>query len=180
MRILVLGGDGYLGWPTALHLSAVGHDVGICDNLVRRDYDKEMGVSSLVPIATIDERVEAWGKESGKKLATYIIDLTDAQAVHHMIREFEPDTIVHFAEQRSAPYSMIDQSHAVYTQTNNVVGNLNVLYAIADINRDIHLVKLGTMGEYGYPNIDIEEGWIEIEHKGRKDRMLYPKKPGSF
>jgi UDP-sulfoquinovose synthase len=180
MRILVLGGDGYLGWPTALHLSAVGHDVGICDNLVRRDYDKEMGVSSLVPIATIEERVAAWGKESGRQLTTYIGDLTDAPFVHQMIREFEPDTIVHFAEQRSAPYSMIDQQHAVYTQTNNVVGNLNVLYAIADLNRDIHLVKLGTMGEYGYPNIDIEEGWIEIEHKGRKDRMLYPKKPGSF
>jgi UDP-sulfoquinovose synthase len=180
MRILVLGGDGYLGWPTALHLSAVGHDVGICDNLVRRDYDKEMGVSSLVPIATIEERVAAWGKESGHKLTTYIGDLTDAPFVHQMIREFEPDTIVHFAEQRSAPYSMIDQQHAVYTQTNNVVGNLNVLYAIGDLNRDIHLVKLGTMGEYGYPNIDIEEGWIEIEHKGRKDRMLYPKKPGSF
>ncbi len=180
MRILVLGGDGYLGWPTALHLSAVGHDVGICDNLVRRDYDKEMGVASLVPIASIEDRVAAWGKASGKKLETYIGDLCEADFVHRMIREFEPDTIVHFAEQRSAPYSMIDQSHAVYTQTNNVVGNLNVLYAIGDINRDIHLVKLGTMGEYGYPNIDIEEGWIEISHKGRTDRMLYPKKPGSF
>jgi len=180
MRILVLGGDGYLGWPTALYLSARGHDVGICDNLVRRDYDKEMGVSSLVPIASIEERVETWGKQSGRKLATYIGDLTDAAFVHQMVREFEPETIVHFAEQRSAPYSMIDQAHAVYTQTNNVVGNLNVLYAIGDINRDIHLVKLGTMGEYGYPNIDIEEGWIEITHNGRTDTMLYPKKPGSF
>jgi UDP-sulfoquinovose synthase len=180
MRILVLGGDGYLGWPTALYLSARGHDVAICDNLVRRDYDKEMGVSSLVPIATIEERVEAWAKQSGTRLPTYIGDLTDASFVHQMVREFEPDTIVHFAEQRSAPYSMIDQAHAVYTQTNNVVGNLNVLYAIADLNRDIHLVKLGTMGEYGYPNIDIEEGWIEITHNGRTDTMLYPKKPGSF
>ncbi len=97
-----------------------------------------------------------------------------------MVRDFHPDTIVHFGEQRAAPYSMISQAHAVYTQTNNVVGNLNVMYAIADIDRDIHLVKLGTMGEYGQPNIDIEEGWIEIEHKGRKDRMIYPKKPGSF
>jgi UDP-sulfoquinovose synthase len=180
MRILVLGGDGYLGWPTAVHLSAAGHDVGICDNLARRDYDKEMGVGSLVPIATIEDRVSAWGKESGKAIKTYIGDLVEASFVHQMIREFEPDTIVHFGEQRSAPYSMIDQQHAVYTQTNNVVGNLNVLYAIGDINRDIHLVKLGTMGEYGYPNIDIEEGWLEVEHKGRKDRMLYPKKPGSF
>ena len=180
MRILVLGGDGYLGWPTALYLSARGHDVGICDNLVRRDYDKEMGVSSLVPIASIEDRVAAWGEQSGTRLPTYIGDLTDAAFVHQMVREFEPDTIVHFAEQRSAPYSMIDQAHAVYTQTNNVVGNLNVLYAIGDINRDIHLVKLGTMGEYGYPNIDIEEGWLEVTHNGRTDTMLYPKKPGSF
>ncbi len=180
MRILVLGGDGYLGWPTALYLSARGHDVGICDNLVRRDYDKEMGVASLVPIASIEDRVAAWGEQSGARLATYVGDLTDAAFVHQMVRELEPDTIVHFAEQRSAPYSMIDQAHAVYTQTNNVVGNLNVLYAIGDLNRDIHLVKLGTMGEYGYPNIDIEEGWIEITHNGRTDTMLYPKKPGSF
>jgi UDP-sulfoquinovose synthase len=97
-----------------------------------------------------------------------------------MVGDFRPDTIVHFAEQRAAPYSMISQAHAVYTQTNNVVGNLNVMYAIADIDRDIHLVKLGTMGEYGQPNIDIEEGWLEVEHKGRKDRMIYPKRPGSF
>jgi UDP-sulfoquinovose synthase len=100
--------------------------------------------------------------------------------VHDMVRDFRPDTIVHFAEQRAAPYSMISQKHAVYTQRNNVEGNLNVMYAIADIDRDIHLVKLGTMGEYGQPNIDIEEGWLEVEHNGRKDRMLYPKRPGSF
>jgi UDP-sulfoquinovose synthase len=180
MRILVLGGDGYLGWPTALYLSARDHDVAICDNLVRRDYDKEMGVSSLVPIYPIEERVAAWAAQSGQQLPTYIGDLTDAAFVHQMIEEFAPEVIVHFAEQRSAPYSMIDQAHAVYTQTNNVVGNLNVLYAIADLDRDIHLVKLGTMGEYGYPNIDIEEGWLEITHNGRTDTMLYPKKPGSF
>ena len=97
-----------------------------------------------------------------------------------MVGDFRPDTIVHFGEQRAAPYSMIDQAHCVYTQTNNIVGNLNVMYAIADIDRDIHLVKLGTMGEYGTPNIDIEEGWLEVEHNGRRDRVLYPKRPGSF
>jgi UDP-sulfoquinovose synthase len=180
MRILVLGGDGYLGWPTALHLSNLGHDVAVNDNFARRGYDVEMGVESLIPISTLDERLTAWSEISGKSIKSYVGDLCEADFVHQMVRDFHPDTIVHFAEQRAAPYSMISQAHAVYTQTNNVVGNLNVMYAIADVDRDIHLVKLGTMGEYGQPNIDIEEGWIEIEHKGRKDRMIYPKKPGSF
>ncbi len=180
MQILVLGGDGYLGWPTALHLSALGHEVAVNDNFARRGYDEEMGVESLIPIATLDERIAAWQEISGKTIKSYIGDLCDPTFVHQMVADFRPNTIVHFGEQRAAPYSMISQAHAVYTQTNNVVGNLNVMYAIADIDRDIHLVKLGTMGEYGQPNIDIEEGWIEIEHKGRKDRMIYPKRPGSF
>jgi UDP-sulfoquinovose synthase len=180
MHILVLGGDGYLGWPTALHLSALDHEVAVCDNFARRGYDEEMGVESLVPIATLDDRIAAWRELSGKEIKAYVGDLCEPAFVHQMVADFEPDTIVHFGEQRAAPYSMIDQAHAVYTQTNNVVGNLNVMYAIADLNRDIHLVKLGTMGEYGTPNIDIEEGWIEIEHNGRRDRMIYPKRPGSF
>jgi UDP-sulfoquinovose synthase len=180
MQILVLGGDGYLGWPTALHLSAAGHEVAVNDNFARRGYDAEMGVESLIPIATLDERIAAWREVSGKEIKAYVGDLVDAAFVHQMVADLRPDTIVHFGEQRAAPYSMIDQAHAVYTQTNNVVGNLNVMYAIADTDRDIHLVKLGTMGEYGQPNIDIEEGWIEIEHKGRKDRVMFPKKPGSF
>ncbi len=180
MRILVLGGDGYLGWPTALHLANLGHDVAVNDNFARRGYDVEMGVESLVPIATLDERLNAWTELSGKTIRSYVGDLCDAKFVHEMVRDFRPETIVHFGEQRAAPYSMIDQSHAVYTQTNNVVGNLNVMYAIADFNRDIHLVKLGTMGEYGTPNIDIEEGWFEVVHNGRKDRVLFPKRPGSF
>jgi UDP-sulfoquinovose synthase len=180
MRILVLGADGYLGWPTALHLSDLGHEVGVSDNFARRGYDVEMGVDTLVPIASWEDRLAAWHELSGKTLKSYVGDLCDAEFTHAMVRDFEPEAIVHFAEQRAAPYSMIDQKHAVYTQYNNVVGNLNVMYAIGDIDRDIHLVKLGTMGEYGQPNIDIEEGWIEVEHKGRKDRMLYPKKPGSF
>ena len=180
MRILVLGGDGYLGWPTAVHLSAVGHEVGVADNFARRSYDEELGVESLVPIATLDERLAAWKEISGKTITSYVGDLCDAAFTHQMVADFRPEAIVHYAEQRAAPYSMIDQAHAVYTQTNNVVGNLNVMYAIADTDRDIHLVKLGTMGEYGTPNIDIEEGWIEIEHNGRRDRMIYPKRPGSF
>jgi UDP-sulfoquinovose synthase len=180
MRILVLGGDGYLGWPTAVHLSECGHDVGIADNFVRRQYDHELGVQSLVPIEPLAVRVRAWREVSGKQLATFVGDLTDAEFTYRMIREFRPDAVVHFAEQRAAPYSMIDRGHAIYTQTNNVVGTLNLLYAIAEIDPGIHLIKLGTMGEYGTPNIDIEEGWLGISHNGRTDRMLYPKRPGSF
>jgi UDP-sulfoquinovose synthase len=180
MKILVLGGDGYLGWPTALHLSECGHDVAVADNFARRQYDYELGAESLVPIETLQTRVATWREVTGKSIGLYIGDLVDAEFTYRMLAEYQPDAIVHFAEQRAAPYSMIDRKHAVYTQTNNVMGNLNLLYAIADTNPDIHLVKLGTMGEYGTPNIDIEEGWIEIEHKGRKDRVLYPKRPGSF
>jgi UDP-sulfoquinovose synthase len=180
LRILVLGGDGYLGWPTALHLSRRGHDVGVVDNFVRRQYDHEMGVDSLVPISQLHHRVRVWEEVSGLKLETFIGDLTDPVFVDSTLERFEPEAIVHFAEQRSAPYSMIDRQHAVYTQVNNVVGTLNLLYAIAERDPSIHLVKLGTMGEYGTPNIDIEEGFIEITHKGRTDLLPYPKQPGSF
>ena len=180
MKILVLGGDGYLGWPTALHLSALGHHVTVVDNLVRREYDAEMGVDSLVPIAPLEERVARWDDVSRRRIDVRIGNLTDAAFTYAVVAECAPDAIVHFGEQRSAPYSMIDREHAVYTQVNNVVGTLNLMYAIAEINPDIHLVKLGTMGEYGYPDIDIEEGFIEITHKGRTDVLPYPKQPGSF
>src|ERR1700685_4386498 len=180
MRILVLGGDGYLGWPTALHLSEGGHEVGVVDNFVRRSYDNELGVESLVPIEPLQTRTAVWQELTGKKIGCYVGDLTDPLFTYHIVEDFEPDAVVHFAEQRAAPYSMIDRKHAVYTQQNNVVGTLNLLYAIAEINPDIHLVKLGTMGEYGSPNIDIEEGWIEITHRGRTDVLPFPKQPGSF
>ena len=176
----MLGGDGYLGWPTALHLSHRGHEVGIVDNFARRQYDYEMGVDSLVPISHLQRRVNVWEDVSGFRVEPYVGDLTDADFVERTLKEFGPDAIVHFAEQRSAPYSMIDRKHAVYTQVNNVVGTLNLLYAIAEIDPSIHLVKLGTMGEYGTPNIDIEEGFIEITHRGRTDLLPYPKQPGSF
>jgi UDP-sulfoquinovose synthase len=180
VRILILGGDGYLGWPTAMHLSDCGHDVAVGDNFVRRQYDHEMGVESLVPIEPLQTRTKVWREHSGREIDTFVADLTDAHATFAMIEQFHPDTIIHFAEQRAAPYSMIDREHAVYTQYNNVIGTMNVLYAIKEIDADIHLVKLGTMGEYGTPNIDIEEGWLEVTHKGRSDRVLYPKRPGSF
>jgi UDP-sulfoquinovose synthase len=180
MKVLVLGGDGYLGWPTALHLSEAGHDVAVADNFARRGYDFEMGVDSLVPIESLQTRVAAWRQLTGRQIGVYVGDLCDGDFTYRTVADFGPDAIVHYAEQRSAPYSMVDRKHAVYTQTNNVVGTLNVLYAIAEINPDIHLVKLGTMGEYGTPNIDIEEGWLDVEHKGRRDRVLFPKRPGSF
>jgi UDP-sulfoquinovose synthase len=180
VRVLVLGGDGYLGWPTALHLSDRGHHTAVLDNFARRRYDEELDVCSLVPIEDLDVRVATWRETSGKRIAVYAGDLLDPEFVYATLRDFGPDAIVHFAEQRAAPYSMIDRAHAVYTQHNNVVGTLNLLYAIAETNRDIHLVKLGTMGEYGTPNIDIDEGWLDIQHNGRKDRVLFPKRPGSF
>jgi UDP-sulfoquinovose synthase len=180
MKILILGGDGYLGWPTALHLSEAGHDVAVLDNFARRGYDFEMGVDTLVPIETLQTRIRVWHELTGHEIGCYVGDLTDADFFGHVVGAFRPDAIVHFAEQRAAPYSMVDRKHAVYTQVNNVVGTMNVLYAIAEVNPEIHLVKLGTMGAYGEPNIDIEEGWLEIEHKGRKDRVLFPKRPGSF
>ena len=180
MRVFVLGGDGYLGWPTALHLSRAGHEIAVLDNFARRRYDEEMGVESLVPIESLPTRVDAWREHTGRDVQSFVVDLADAEALYEVIREFAPEAIVHFAEQRSAPYSMIDRQHAVYTQHNNVLGTLNLLFAIQEIDPSIHLVKLGTMGEYGTPNIDIEEGWLDVTHTGRTDRVLYPKRPGSY
>ena len=180
MKILVLGGDGYCGWPTSLHLSDRGHEVVIVDNFVRRTIDHELSASSLTPISDLKERVKAWEEVSGRTMGVEYGDLLDWEFLSEVFQEHEPDAVVHFAEQRAAPYSMIDRRHAVYTQHNNVIGNLNVLFAINEYAPDCHLVKLGTMGEYGQPNIDIEEGYIEIEHKGRTDVLPYPKQPGSW
>jgi UDP-sulfoquinovose synthase len=178
MRILVLGGDGFLGWVSAMHLSGAGHDVAVLDSGVRRAYDAELGTSSLVPIAPLAERVGVWRAVGGRPMEVFDGDVCTPGLVAGVLERFGPDAVVHFAEQRSAPYSMIDRDHAVHTQVNNVVGTLNVLYAIA--GRPVHLVKLGTMGEYGTPNIDIEEGWLDVTHRGRRDRVLFPKRPGSF
>lgn len=180
MRVLILGGDGFCGWPTALHFAARGHEVAVLDNLSRRKWDEELGTNSLVPIATPEERTAAWMRLTGQEIAYFDGDLTDYAVVEDAFRRFAPDAIVHYGEQRSAPYSMIDREHAVFTQVNNVVGTLNVLFAMRDLAPDAHLIKLGTMGEYGTPNIAIEEGYIEIEHEGRKDVLPYPKQPGSL
>ena len=175
MKVIVAGGDGFCGWPTALHLSACGHEVIVADNLSRRGIDQELGTNSLTPITTLETRAALWSELTGHHLSVAIGDLTDAQFVHELFARFEPDGVVHFAEQRSAPYSMIDRQHAVSTQVNNVVGTLNLLFAIHAFGGECHLVKLGTMGEYGTPNIDIEEGYLEIEHNGRRDTLPYPK-----
>jgi UDP-sulfoquinovose synthase len=180
MKVLVVGGDGYCGWATALHLANRGYEVAIVDNLIRRNWDQLLGVDTLTPIAPIQKRLDKWFALTGKKIELYLGDITDYSFLEKTFRAFEPQTVVHFGEQRSAPYSMIDREHAVLTQVNNVVGTLNILYAIKDLCPDCHLVKLGTMGEYGTPNIDIEEGYITIEHNGRKDTLPYPKQPGSF
>jgi UDP-sulfoquinovose synthase len=180
MRILVLGGDGYLGWPTALHLSQRGHEVAVLDNFSRRLWDHELGAESLTPIETLQQRIAVWRQITGKIILPFIGDLCDYTFLEPVIRDFQPQAVVHFGEQRSAPYSMIDRQHAVFTHVNNVVGTLNLLYAIADHAPDCHLVKLGTMGEYGTPNIDIEEGYITITHKGRTDTLPFPKQPGSW
>ena len=180
MKVLVLGGDGYCGWPTSLHLSEAGHEVVIVDNFVRRTIDHELGAESLTPIADPKERVKAWREVSGQTIGLEYGDLLDWEFVSELFERHRPDAVVHYAEQRAAPYSMIDRRHAVYTQHNNVIGTLNVLFAINEFVPECHLVKLGTMGEYGTPNIDIEEGYIEIEHNGRKDTLPYPKLPGSW
>ena len=180
MKIIVLGGDGYCGWATALYLSAKGHAVTIVDNYLRRQWDHELGAQTLTPIQPLSDRLRAWHRATGKTIELAVGDVCDYDFIYSTVKSIEPDTIVHFAEQRSAPYSMIDRKHAVFTQVNNVVGTLNVLFAMREAAPDCHIVKLGTMGEYGTPNIDIEEGYIKIEHNGRSDVLPFPKQPGSF
>jgi UDP-sulfoquinovose synthase len=180
MKVLVIGGDGYCGWATALYLSERGHDVAIVDSLVRRHWDLTLGVDTLTPIASIQHRVKHWNEKTGRKMELFVGCITDYPFVRDVLTKFEPEAIVHFGEQRSAPFSMIDRDHAVMTQRDNVTGTLNLLFAMHDLCPDTHLVKLGTMGEYGQPNIDIEEGYITIKHNGREDRLPYPMQPGSF
>jgi UDP-sulfoquinovose synthase len=180
MKIAVLGGDGYCGWATALHLSARGHAVSIVDNYSRRQWDDELGIQTLTPIRPLAERLQIWKGLTGNTIELFVGDVTDYDFLAAAMKEMEPEAVIHFAEQRSAPYSMLDRAHAAFTQVNNVVGTLNLLFAIREFQPDCHLIKLGTMGEYGTPNIDIEEGYIEIEHNGRKDLLPFPKQPGSF
>jgi len=180
MRILILGGDGYLGWPTAMRFSARGHEVSVFDNFSRRRWHTENATDSLTPIRDLGERIAAWREVSGREINSFVGSMEDNEFLVSVVERTRPDAIVHYAEQPSAPYSMRSRDAAVETQYTNVIGTLNLLFAMRDHVPDCHLVKLGTMGEYGTPNIDIEEGFIEIEHKGRKDTLPFPKMPGSL
>jgi UDP-sulfoquinovose synthase len=180
MRVLILGGDGYLGWPTALRFSARGHEVAVLDDFSRRRWVAESGSDSLTPILDLGRRIEAWRETSGEQIRSYPGSVEDGDFLDAAVAETRPEVVVHYGEQPSAPYSMISRERAVETQHTNVIGTLNLLFSLRDHAPECHLVKLGTMGEYGQPNIDIEEGYIEIEHKGRTDTLPFPKLPGSL
>ncbi len=180
VRVLILGGDGYLGWPTAMHLAARSQDVMVVDNYLRRTIAIQTRSEALITNPDLEQRAEIFQAASGKRIKTRIGDCTDFAFLDSVFREFKPEAVVHYAEQPSAPYSIRGYTEAELTLRNNLTTTLNVLWAIQKQAPDCHLVKLGTMGEYGTPNIDIEEGWIEIEHKGRKDRFLFPRQAGSL
>ena len=192
-HILILGGDGYLGWPTAMYFSSRGYDVTVVDNYFRRNACTELDVGMLYPLPTLVERVKIWHELTGKEIKVVIGDLTNPEIMRSLFKgDFEyswainnnfsgiPDTVIHYAEQPSAPYSLINYKYANITITNNLLVTNNLMFALRDFSRDTHVIHVGTMGEYGTPNIDIEEGWIEIEHKGRKDRFLFPRQASSL
>lgn len=180
MNILILGGDGYLGWPTAMYFSKKGHKVTIIDNFVKKKIENEQNIRPLFFQNPLSERVNLWNKNINSPIKFIVGDLLNHRLLYDVLEETKPDAIIHYAEQPSAPYSMKGRDTCYFTQYNNVLGTINLLFAMKKHCPGSHLIKLGTMGEYGTPNIDIEEGWIDIEHKGRNDRVLYPKKPGSF
>ena len=193
MRVLILGGDGYLGWPTAMYFSNRGYDVTVVDNYMRRNACTELDVGMLYPVPTLIERAKIWHDLTGKEIKVVIGDLTNPELMRSFFKgdvEYQwaldqtftgiPDTVIHYAEQPSAPYSLINYKYANITLTNNLLVTNNLMFALRDYARDTHVIHVGTMGEYGTPNIDIEEGWLEIEHKGRKDKFLFPRQAGSL
>jgi UDP-sulfoquinovose synthase len=181
VKILILGGDGYLGWPTSMRFASLGHDVFLVDSLIKRFWEAEVGASPLEAIPSLKARCQLWNETQKNKISHFIGDISKSpRFIYKIVEDVKPDVVIHYAEQPSAPYSMINRETCLSTHSNNVDGTLNLVFALKKYVPDCHIIKLGTMGEYGTPNIDIEEGWIEIEHNGRKDRMLFPKKPGSF
>ncbi|WP_333656180.1 NAD-dependent epimerase/dehydratase family protein [Dissulfurispira sp.] len=179
-KVLILGGDGYLGWPTAMNLSNLGYSVAVLDNYLKRWIFDKLGITPLIDCPNLEERANIWKGLTGHEIKVYVGDIGEQDFLFKVVKEFEPDTIIHYGEIPSAPYSMLNHNTSWETVQNNLRATLAVMWAIRTINPDIHLIKLGTMGEYGTPNIDIEEGFMEIEKGGRKDRLPFPKLPGSF
>jgi UDP-sulfoquinovose synthase len=180
MRVLILGGDGYLGWATAMYLTRKGFEIAVVDNYFRRRACTELNREPLAPVPTLNQRASLWEALSGFRIPVFIGDVCDYPFLLSVFKEFEPEAVVHYAEQPAAPYSMKGHREAIFTLTNNLVSTANLIYAVKEQDINCHIVKLGTMGVYGTPNIDIEEGYLEIEYKGRQHRFLYPKSPGSL
>ena len=192
-HILILGGDGYLGWPTAMYFSSRGYEVTVVDNYFRRNACTELDVGMLYPVPTLQERAKIWYEKTGKEIKVVVGDLTDAELMRSLFDgrvKYSwcvdpgftgiPETVLHYAEQPSAPYSQINYKYANITLQNNLLVTNNLMFAIKDYSPQTHIIKIGTMGEYGTPNIDIEEGWLEVEHKGRKDTFLFPRQASSL
>lgn len=180
MKVLILGADGYLGWPTCLYFSQRGHEVVGVDNYFRRNAGIELDCEPLIPTPNLIQRANIWNDITGKNIAVHIGDVTDYNFLLSIFRKYKPDAVVHYAEQPSATYSMISRNKAAFTLQNNLTSTLNIVFAVKEANPHCHIIKLGTLGEYGTPNIDIEEGWLDIEHKGRRDRFLFPRQSGSL
>lgn len=193
MKILILGGDGYLGWPTAMYFSNRGHDVTVVDNYFRRNACTELDVGMLYPVPTLIQRAKLWHELTGKEIKVVVGDLTDPEIMRSLFNgtvEYTwaidkgfsgvPETVIHYAEQPAAPYSLINYKYANITVQNNLLVTNNLMWALRDFSRESHVIHIGTMGEYGTPKIDIPEGWIEIEHKGKKDRFIFPRQASSL
>jgi UDP-sulfoquinovose synthase len=180
MRVIILGGDGYLGWPTAMDMASRGHEVWAVDNYLRRNIAQETRSEALLPTPNLHERADLFHATTGHRVNVVIGDCTDFRMMSGLFEKVKPDAVIHYAEQPSAPYSMMGFDQARRTLDNNLQATFNTVWAVLEHAPDCHIVKLGTMGEYGTPNIDIEEGWIDIEHKGRKDRFLFPRAAGSL
>jgi UDP-sulfoquinovose synthase len=193
-NILILGGDGYLGWPTAMYFSNRGYQVTVVDNYFRRHVCDDTNVGMLYPIPTLVERAKIWHERTGLEIKVVIGDLANPELMRSLFTGINlnyqwsinnkytgtPDTVVHYAEQPSAPYSLMNYKTANFTLSNNLLVTNNLMFAVKDLAPKVHIIKLGTMGEYGTPNIDIEEGWINIKHNGREDKFLYPRQAGSL
>ncbi len=180
MRVLILGADGYLGWPSCLYFSIRDHEVIGVDNYFHRNAATELNCESLINTPDLTQRADIWEEIYDKNIKVHIGDITDYDFLLSIFREYKPDAVVHYAEQPSAPYSMMSRDKAAFTIQNNLISTLNLIYAVKEVTPECHIIKLGTMGEYGTPNFDIEEGWLEIEHNGRKDKFLFPRQAGSL